>query len=108
MRKWLAALILATGLAHGADIRYSVTVPGTKDVIVLYPGYACSPKVTALVEKSGATKDVVAELQGGTSVFDGKRYATCFLEVGDLIAVIYEDGETGLIPKELFTLESKI
>ena len=108
MRKWLVSLILAAGLAHGADIRYSVTVPGTKDVIILYPGHACSPKVIAVAERAGATKDMVSELQGGTSVFDGKRYDACFVEAAGLIAVIYEDGLTGLIPKELFTLETKI
>lgn len=107
MRKWLAALILAAGLAHGAEIRYSVTVPGTMNVITLLPGDPCSPAVQALALVRNAG-ELVDQLQGGEAVFDGKRYEICFVEVNDKILVLYDDDAFGLIPKHLFTLESKI
>ncbi len=109
MNKLLAALalMLAVG-AHAADISYSVTVPGTKDNITAFPGHECrSSKVIQLVRESGAG-EAVPSLQHAESVFDGKKYEACFVETNGNLIVVYEDGQVGIIPKQLFTLNRKI
>ena len=103
----LLALALSTGAA--ADVTYSVTVPGTKDTITLFKGAPCtSAKVLKLMTDAGIPREIVDSAQGATSEFGGVTFEACYVDQGDVVVVIYEDGATGVIPKNLFTVSARI
>lgn len=42
---------------------------------------------------------LVKEYRAARVTFAGKRYAACYTETGKSFFVVYEDGETGVVPK---------
>lgn len=96
MKRFLLGLLLAlASLSATAD---AVAVSGTDSVTVR--DAACPADLVALAVSRGAPPSAPFRL--AEAQVEGKTYKACWFPYRDQVAVIYEDGDTGMIPLSEF------
>jgi hypothetical protein len=99
MRKFLLAALLAlASLTSFADTLVANAPNG--DRIEIYTDKACSPKIQELLNGLRVPPGLVFHL--ASAKVGGTVYEACVAQVGDNMAIIYEDGDTGMVPVEVF------
>lgn len=92
MKRALYAVLLAASPVFAADL---VARNGTDSLRLT--GESCPAAVLALIppEYHEAMRKAVAHVRG-------QKWVGCYLVVGDMVLVQYDDGETGAVPLALF------
>lgn len=95
LRKVLFMLLFAASMSALADLQAS----NGADFVVLHQTPCTNPAVTSLVPV-----DKVSLLHGAEATVAGQKYQPCWYQASpDLIGLLYEDGDTGLIPVSEFS-----
>ena len=100
MKKYLLGLIL--GLVYtGAALAGSVSATGGSDVVTLYER-ACPAKIVDLAAKNKVPEPILATMQAANAIVSGQPFQACWFEYHDIVVVVYEDGDMGMISKGAF------
>jgi hypothetical protein len=95
MKKYLFGLFLAlTSALSYADLMAS----SGKDYVQLHETVCSSPEVLKRIDPS-----IHALLKAGTAEVGGTKYALCWYPFQNHIALMYDDGDQGLVPMTYFT-----
>jgi nickel-dependent lactate racemase len=100
MKKYLLGLLMALASipAFAGDIDY-IARQGA-DTIVVHASIPCPAPIRAVATQHGAPLD--AKFLAATATVDGQKYNGCWSRVGDVVFVVYEDGDFGVISHAMF------
>lgn len=99
MKKFLFGALIALSAVSAFSADYQATHGG--DVLTARGGVACKP---AVVEKLAgkAPAELLPQFRHMDAFVDGKKYDACWVQHGDGIFFVYEDGDVGALPVTAF------
>ena len=102
-------VVLALALAlPGAVLATQLTARQGNDRVTITDRPCVNEKVIAVGVSLGVPKFVMEASREATAVLNGKTYVACWQLGGDKVALIFEDGDGGLVSIQLFKPESEI
>lgn len=100
MKYFLLGLSIAvlSALAFVFPAKADLIAKQGADYLLLREDGACLPALLEQFPEEYRTRAYPAE-----AMVDGKKYVGCWVQVGDVAGLLYEDGDIGQIPMELLT-----
>lgn len=99
MKKFLLGALLALASCFAFSATY-VAVQGD-DYVVVRTDVPCSKPVLEQIEAKKMPVPV-EQLHGGVARIDGKSYQICWFKNETAVGIIFDDGDVGAIPVEMF------
>lgn len=93
MKRVLTALVIAAAACIGAANAETLTARQGNDSVTLYEKPCTNPDIVKRLNDG-----VVQDFQAASAVFQGQSYQACWIPSGNVVYLIYEDGDQGMIP----------
>lgn len=102
IKKFLSAGLVALACLTASATTFVANAPNG-DRVVAYSDKACPAPIMALIAKAtNAPAEITQGFRLADATIGGQHFVACWLQVGDGVAVMFEDGDTGMIPVSEF------